>query len=571
MFRKDIHPLHHFQGFRRFSDINPRDGRAGVVGLLLDKVQRDPFRQCPGYAGIGMAMDPDAQTVYPDQLPFTNYGEKVLIENEVIATETGKYYPSVLMVADVANSYISPSIDDISITLVGSAFAPYSVENLVVEHDMTGLLKVNFAFNAPSVDYAQRPLEGPLTVYIYRSGSAIPLMTFENVEPGQAIEWIDEQPLNGNNSYIVVAENEYGRGKVSEVSVFAGIDVPMAVENFWIVGNVDNQKAILTWDAPSGGVNGGVLDGSLQYTIVEYFPDGATPEEQMTVIGTTTETTFTVDREPTNEMEIHYYAVIPSTSAGIGQAVLDEIILGKLKDAPFTESFADGYLYSSGWVGDADVANYGTTWNILTDNNEMASQDGDNGYALCYNGNYYNSYHWADLITPKVKVEADKQYTLSFWVYMGYSSSAAIAPTLVVSQSLNDAPYEELMTINVTEGNGEWEQFEIPLTGTELANFMKFSFRGYMSTMSERIWLDNISITCEEKPSGVNELAAKQQIAAVKGGISIEGFEGQQVRVFTVDGRQVSTFVADGYRTLSMAPGIYIVTVGKQAYKISVR
>ena len=526
---------------------------------------------CPGYAGIGMAMDPDAQTVYPDQLPFTNYGEKVLIENEVIATETGKYYPSVLMVADVASSYISPSIDDISITLVGSAFAPYSVENLVVEHDMTGLLKVNFAFNAPSVDYAKRPLEGPLTVYIYRSGSAIPLMTFENVEPGQAIEWVDEQPLNGNNSYIVVAENEYGRGKVSEVSVFAGVDVPMAVENFWIVGNEDNQKAILTWDAPTEAVNGGVIDGSLQYTVVEYFPDGTTPEEQMTVIGTTTETTFTVDREPTEEMEIHYYAVIPSTSAGIGQAVLDDVILGKLKAAPFTESFADGYLYSTGWVADADVATYGTTWNILTDNDEMTSQDEDNGYALCYNGNYYNSYHWADLITPKVKVEADKLYTLSFWVYMGYSSSAAIAPTLVVSQSLNDAPYEELMTINVTEGNGEWEQFEIPLTGTELANFMKFSFRGYMSTMSERIWLDNISITCEEKPSGVNELAAKQQIAAVKGGISIEGFEGQQVSVFTVDGRQVSNFVADGYRTLSMAPGIYIVTVGKQAYKISVR
>ena len=526
---------------------------------------------CPGYAGIGMAMDPDAQAIYPDQLPFTNYGEKVLIENEVIATETGKYYPSVLMVADVASSYISPSIDDISITLVGSAFAPYSVENLVVEHDMAGLLKVNFAFNAPSVDYAKRPLEGPLTVYIYRSGSAIPLVTFNDVEPGQALEWIDEQPLHGSNSYIIVAENEHGRGKVSEATVFAGVDVPMAVENFWIRGNEDNQMAVLTWDAPASAVNGGVIDGSLQYTIVEYFPDGATPEEQMVIIGTTTETTFTVEREPTDEMEIHYYAVIPSTSAGVGQAMLDEIILGKLKDVPFKESFADGMLSATGWVADADVANYGTLWQILTDNDEMTSQDGDNGYALCYNGNYYSSYHWSDLITPKMQIDPSKQYTLSFWVYTGYPSSAAVMPTLVVSQSVNDDPYEELITIDVTEGNGEWQLFEIPLNGTELGNFMKFSFRGYMSTMSERIWLDNINVTCKDKPSGVDELSAKQQIAAVKGGISIEGFEGQQVRVFTVDGRQVEHFVADGCRTLSMSPGIYIVTVGKQAYKVSVR
>jgi len=201
----------------------------------------------------------------------------------------------------------------------------------------------------------------------------------------------------------------------------------------------------------------------------------------------------------------------------------------------------------------------------------MSSQDGDGGYALCYNGNYYKSYHWSDLITPKMALDPSKQYTLSFWVYMGYPSSADVVPTLVVSQSLNDDPYEELMTINVTEGNGEWQLFEIPLMGTDMANFVKFSFRGYMSMMSERIWLDNISVTSEIKPSGVDELAVKQQVNATNGGISIEGFEGQQVRVFTVDGRQVESFVADGYRTLSMPAGIYIVTVGKQAYKVSVR
>ena len=528
-------------------------------------------QSCPGYAGIGMAPDSTAQTVYPDQLPFTNYGEKHWIENEVIATETGKYYPSILIVADQMSSYISPSIDDISITVVGSAFAPYSVENLVVEHDMTGLLKVNFAFNAPSVDYAQRPLEGPLTVYIYREGSAIPLMTFNDVEPGQALEWVDEQPMHGNNSYIIVAENSYGRGKASMATVFAGVDVPMAVQNFWISGNEDNQKAVLTWDAPEGSVNGGVIDESLIYTVVEYFPNGTTPEEQMVILGTTTETTFTVDREPTDEMEMHYYAVIPSTSAGVGSAVLDDIILGKLKDIPFIESFENAILSTTGWMTEGDVSNYGTVWYILSDDEEQSSQDGDNGFAMCYNGNYYSQYHWADLVTPKMKIEADKQYTLSFYAYMGYPSSSAILPTLVVSQSLNDAPYEELITINVTEGEAGWQLYEIPLMGTELANFMKFSFRGYMSTMSERIWIDNVRVTAEDKPSGINELDNVQRIAAVKGGISVEGFEGQQVRVYTIDGRQVGAFVAGGNRTLTMDPGIYVVTVGKQAIKLIVK
>ena len=127
------------------------------------------------------------------------------------------------------------------------------------------------------------------------------------------------------------------------------------------------------------------------------------------------------------------------------------------------------------------------------------------------------------------------------------------------------------MTIDVTEGNGEWQLFEIPLTGTEVANFAKVSFRGYMSTVSERIWLDNVRITASEQSSGIDEMAATQQVTAINGGISIEGFNGQPVRVYTVDGRQVQNFVANGNSTLSMAPGIYIVTVGKQAFKISVR
>jgi hypothetical protein len=125
---------------------------------------------------------------------------------------------------------------------------------------------------------------------------------------------------------------------------------------------------------------------------------------------------------------------------------------------------------------------------------------------MCYNGNYYSQYHWADLVSPKVKLDPDMQYTLSFYVYMGYPSSSAVLPTLVVSQSLNDDPYEELITIDVTEGEPGWQLFEIPLTGTQLANFAKICFRGYMSTMSERIWLDNVRITAVETPSAVNEL-----------------------------------------------------------------
>lgn len=529
------------------------------------------YQTGPGYCGIGMAPDSTAQTLYAEQLPFTNYGEKVLIEHEIITSETGKYYPSILMIGDTQYNTLSPSIDDISIKLIGSAFAPYTIENLVAENDKSGALKAYFTFNAARVDYAQRPLEGELKVNIYRSGTPIPVKTFTGVQPGQELTWTDEQPLNGKNSYTIVAVNTHGSGKPTVTELYAGIDTPAAVENYRARGNEDNQKAILTWDAPSEvGVNGGVVDGSLEYAIMEYFPNASTPESQVELIATTQETSYTVDRQPSAEMEQHYYAVVPRTSAGVGAAKILDVVLGQLKEVPFTESFADGGVSYSGWVVGTDGATYGTTWYVLANDEEMTAQDGDNGYALCYNGNYSASLHWADLITPKMKLAPNQQYTLSFWLYTGYPSTSPTLPTLEVMQSNDDLDYESLSTINITEGEQGWTQFELPLTGTGTANYTKLCFRGNMSSVYERLWLDNIQVN-NAPVSGITDAGRSDRVVSSGNGLCVEGFDGQRVNVYSIDGRQVDTFVGGGRQMRQLGQGVYIVTVGRQSVKVIVR
>ena len=69
----------------------------------------------------------------------------------------------------------------------------------------------------------------------------------------------------------------------------------------------------------------------------------------------------------------------------------------------------------------------------------------------------------------------------------------------------------------------------------------------------------------------LDEMTDHKQVAPVKGGISIDGFAGQQVRVFSIDGRQIDAFVASEGHTLSLTPGIYIVTVNGRGYKVSVK
>lgn len=58
------------------------------------------------------------------------YSVTAPISNEIVASETGKYFASVFVEGHRGQygDYISPTIDNINIVHVGSAKAPYSVE-----------------------------------------------------------------------------------------------------------------------------------------------------------------------------------------------------------------------------------------------------------------------------------------------------------------------------------------------------------------------------------------------------------------------------------------------------------
>ena len=364
------------------------------------------------------------------------YGVTAPISNEIVASETGKYFTSVFVEGHRGQygDYISPTIDNINIVHVGSAKAPYSVENLVAEHDET---------------------------------------------------------------------------------------------------EADNQLKVLT---------------------------------------TTQDLSYTADREPTEEMEQHFYAVIPQTSAGVGQAQLDHVILGQLKAVPFAESFVEGGLSASGWVTDADVSQYGTQWYILSDDEEQTSQDGDGGFALCYNGNYSSNYHYGDLITPKMAVRGTGDYRLTFHVYHGTTTYATVPPTLVVMCNIDDNDYFEVLdTIDVTEGEAGWMKYEATIPVTSANHYMKFCFRGLMNSMYERIWIDNILVE-SLIPTGL-ELSrnAEHSVRNVMGGIAVTGHKGERIQVYTADGRLAASWLSEGNDLRHFARGMYLVKVGSQTMKVAVK
>ncbi len=525
---------------------------------------------CPGYVTIGMQPTAEAQTDTLAHLPNTDYGANLPIACDIVTDASGKHYPSVYIKGDTQNAFIMPNIDSLVIKHVTSAFAPYKVENLTVEHNMEGKLEATLSFDAPTTDFAGRDLTENFKVDIFRgAGSAIPVHTFDDVQPGQELSWTDILSEQGLIDYLVVATNEAGRGKEVLDTTYVGIDIPQAVTGLVMKGNAANTGLQMSWTAPEVGMNGGVLDESLEYVIIEYFPTATTAEEMMAILGTTKETSFEKADIETSEQVMHYYGVITQTSTGVGGAIIDYTVLGPLYELPFRESFANGALSTSGWVGGGDNTQ-AAIWNMSQDTELFTSQDEDNGFAVFYNGVWSETYYTGWLISSKFRpAPADNQ--LTFYVYRGLETTAKRNPGVIVSMSVNDGDYVDVCdSIFVNEGNAGWQPFTIDLDIPEEANYISLQFKGFSSLSSEYVPIDNVEVTGTY--TGVKDLdTVTGMVYGQQGAMLFTGLQGNTVEVYNVSGVCIDRFMATDRDLRTYEPGVYVVSYNGTASKVMVR
>lgn len=393
----------------------------------------------------------------------------------------GIFHIGIHCTSPIDNYYLI--VDDIKIEEKANADCPAAVTDLTATAGAAGSLSATIAFTAPTKTYGGAELTSLKAINIYKGEGVVPAQTFSNPAPGAKLSWTDTNCAEGNNTYRVAAVNDAGTGVESEVSVWVGFDTPRPVTNLTI--REQDGNAVLSWTAPTTGINGAKLDPSkLTYTIVR--------NNETTAAEGISGTTFTdTEFASTTSQVFMYYGVKAVYGDCESEFVLsDYVILGPDNAVPFAESFANQSLDNTPWAL-SRVQGSSTGWNLTNAgvHPDVTAQDNDSGFAS------FNSFEMQNptvvrLTSPKIDLFSAQHPVLSFWLHQSANDANE---TLEVEISYNDQKYQSLGVFPVKGAETGWKEFTIEIPRILCKEQAMLSFKA-TSGNGNNIHLDNIRV-----------------------------------------------------------------------------
>ena len=395
-------------------------------------------------------------------------------------------------------------VDNVRLDMVSGIDAPGAVTSLAVTAGAEGARSATVSFKAPSKTGSDADLESLERIEIYRNGATSATGTISPVTVGKAYEWTDNAPSEMEvNTYKVVAFNKYGAGYPAEAQAYVGLDIPDVVGNLYRSHGEDGE-ALITWDAPEKGVNGGYVDkAGLVYSIVD---NTGNP-----VASRLKETSFTDTETPKNVQKMVYYTVKATSAAGTSKgANTNGVIFGPAYTLPFEESFAGGTGTQTAPWTIFGYTSVGFDWHVLmqsqTETPEAFPQDGDSGFAQ------FTSYSIpkgdsAILTSPIITLVGEVNPEFSFWFYHYFVENDyrdAIQPVVTVDEGLSFVELASPITASA-ESNG-WVKYSYSLNDYTAYDRVRVGLKG-ISDYGYNIFVDNISVKASQLPA-VTDLAA---------------------------------------------------------------
>lgn len=272
--------------------------------------------------------------------------------------------------------------------------APAAAENLKAGF-ADGSLAGTLTFDIPAKTFDGAAATGLVKYTVNINGVDAVL---DSAEVGTAVSVPVTVSAPGNYKFIVTLSNPAGKSPKTSVELWVGNDTPKAVENA-VLAYADG-KMNLTWDAVTESVNGGYFDAeAVTYTVTRY-PDAIVVAKDIK------ETSFSeAVSEPEEGLVSYYYGVsAKSDTVMTKETESNHISLGSVVP-PYLNDF-ESPLALDGYTA-INLNNDGKNWKL---SGGMAT--------MSYNSDL-DMDSW--LITPALKLEAGKQYEVSFVAASGSS------------------------------------------------------------------------------------------------------------------------------------------------------
>lgn len=289
------------------------------------------------------------------------------------AEADGPHYIGVHAVAEQSNWAQVQKI------VLKDAAMPDSVQNLTVTPLPFPAVAADLKFDAPEKTAAGDPLKSISKIEVIRGGVVV--KTFENVSPGETVEWEDvignSSWSSGNYMWTIVPYNEVGDGLAVTRIEHVGLAAPGMPESISAVEDGDTGIVTLSWSPVDYDVNGRPLDA--QYIHYRILNGGDYIDNDPDVEGNT----YTYQVAKDGEQKFAMMGVQLYNERASSVAFTPAMPVGKPYSL-YNESFVGGVPAHD--MAAFDAENYGF-WTAVADGyyEGYVSADNDGGF-LCIAG-----------------------------------------------------------------------------------------------------------------------------------------------------------------------------------------
>ena len=484
---------------------------------------------------------------------------------EALATisETGKYYLGVH--ANSARNKYNIYVNRLQMhQSEQSNESPAAVTDLVGEGAETGEPTVTVTFRMPLTTLAGTELdpETPFTVTVSSDSESKILGGL----PGQELTVTLGAP-KGKSLITVYATNTEGNGKKARIEVETGKNAPADPVISKVTVDYDNMGALIEWEPVTTGVGGNRIDkDNLGYLIFEWDPD----DEDWYQLGWGNECSYNYQfADPDEPQCMMTIGIQANNGINSNSAIVPvNVMLGVPVKLPVNDDFSGGKLSSPIAVGSSLAADYQPTWSIGNPS-ALIGEPSANDYSLI--GHTAFNRGDSQLYLAKFSTEGIDEATFEMMLYY-YPMTANFTiygSTFGMQEPVKIAEISQPATV---EG---WKNFKYDLP-SELMGMkwvelkLDVDFNGGSSVNPV---IDSYVVQKKENAgiSSATSECADMLAQGLSGKIRLSGFEGKQVSLFTPEGLLIKAIsVETDEISVSMAPGIYIVTTPGYATKVAV-